>query len=288
MIDTTDLLIGTSEPAWLARTTDPLFIPHHRLARLVTKLPVSPPGGRWVLDSGGYNHVRKHGGWVISAHEYAAAVLTYAERIGNLSWAAPQDWMCEADALAATGLSVLEHQRRTVANAGELARAWRELTDRPSPWRWVLQGDPRDDRPVDYAVGTWLRCWEMYADAGIDLLEQPLIGLGSVCRQQHTERIGAVVDALQDRHPQRQLPLHGFGCKQKALELYGEGLASADSQAWSLHARYHKVKLSTCTHRAQTCSYCLDYARLWRQRVLDKLEQRPSCLPLIWGDTVCL
>jgi hypothetical protein len=39
-----------------------------------------------------------------------------AEDVGLLAYVAPMDWMCEPLVLAKTGLSVAEHQRRTVRN----------------------------------------------------------------------------------------------------------------------------------------------------------------------------
>ena len=44
-----------------------------------------------------------------------------------LEWAAPMDWMCEPAMLARTGLTVEDHQRRTVANFLELRERGPEL-----------------------------------------------------------------------------------------------------------------------------------------------------------------
>ena len=37
-------------------------------------------------------------------------------QIGRMDFAAVQDWMCEPEIVVKTGLSIAEHQRRTVAN----------------------------------------------------------------------------------------------------------------------------------------------------------------------------
>ena len=78
------------------------------------RLPRAATG--WALDSGGFTELRLHGGWRTSAVEYVSAVRRYRDEIGNLEWAAPQNWMCEPFMSAKTGLTVREHQVRTVSN----------------------------------------------------------------------------------------------------------------------------------------------------------------------------
>ena len=56
-------------------------------------------------------------------------VRRYADEIGNLAWAAAQNWMCEPWIVEETGLSVAEHQRRTIENYLELRTKAPEL-----PW----------------------------------------------------------------------------------------------------------------------------------------------------------
>jgi hypothetical protein len=85
------------------------------------------------------------GEWRTSPSQYVAAVRRYRDQIGNLMWAAPQDWMCEPIVInggkvgrltfVGTGLSVAEHQRRTVANLLELRQLAPDL-----PFIPVLQG----------------------------------------------------------------------------------------------------------------------------------------------------
>jgi hypothetical protein len=59
--------------------------------------------------------------------------------------------------------------------------------------------------------------------------------------------------------------LHGFGFKTLGLERVGHLLASADSAAWSSHAR-HRPPLPGHPHK--NCANCIDYALRWRTRVL--------------------
>lgn len=119
-----------------------------------------------------------------------------------------------------TKLSVEIHQRRTVDNAIELSTIAPDL-----PWRRVLQGGTSD---------AYMRCADLYEQAGIDLTTEPLVGLGSVCRRQATGEIADIVRRLRERGITR---LHGFGVKTLGLKRYGHLLNSADSLAWSEDAR---------------------------------------------------
>lgn len=124
--------LGIHEPSWLERVDIPLFVSRRRLGRL-KRLPRAI--GPWALDSGGFSELSLHGRFELPPAAYAAEVRRYRDEIGGLAWAAPQDWMCEPAMLARTGLSVDEHQRRTVANYLELRQIAPEI-----PWIPVLQG----------------------------------------------------------------------------------------------------------------------------------------------------
>lgn len=241
--------LGTHEPAWLARVTFPLFVSHRRLCRY-RRLPTARCD--WALDSGAFSELAAYGGWTLSPEAYIAAVRRYRECIGHLNWAAPQDWMCEPAMLAKTGLSVGEHQQRTVANFIRLKSLAPDLPIIP-----VLQG---------WSIDDYLRCMDLYATAGVDLCAEPLVGLGSVCRRQNTTEIAAVVRRL----AKLGLHLHGFGVKTDGLRRYGHQLVSADSMAWSFRGRF----VRGCTHRGRhqqaiaSEANCLYFARAWRRRVL--------------------
>jgi hypothetical protein len=241
--------LGAHEPAWLARVRFPLCISHRRLCRY-RHLPTARCA--WALDSGAFSELSMHGRWILSPEGYVAAVRRYREHIGHLVWAAPQDWMCEPIIVAKTGLSVAEHQRRTVENVVRLRQLAPDLPIIP-----VVQG---------WRVGDYLRCVDRYAAAGIDLVREPLVGVGSVCRRQATAEIAGIVEALYARG----LRLHGFGVKADGLRRYGHCLVSADSMAWSFRGRY----VRGCAHRlpgqgpAASEANCLNFARQWRSRLL--------------------
>jgi hypothetical protein len=243
--------LGTHQPHWLERTDLPMFISHRRLADRKS-LPRARAG--WTLDSGGFSELSMYGTWKTTPESYVSAVVRYDTEIGHLDWAAPQDWMCEPVMLAQTGLTVTEHQRRTVANFTYLQELWLHLSDAEIPFMPVLQG---------WELADYLRCWDMYEDAGVDLGEYPVVGLGSVCRRQATEEIGAIVEALRARD--QDLPLHGFGVKKTGLVRYGHLLDSADSMAWSFEAR-RKPPLDGCSAHIN-CANCLIYATRWYEQV---------------------
>lgn len=255
--------LGTHHPSWLSWMDVPLCVSFRWLGgRTPSGLPraVAP----WMLDSGGFTQVGKYGreawGWEDReerrriARRYVRWVRTLSWEVGNLQWAAPQDWMCEEDALAKTGLTVAEHQRRTVVNFLELL----EL-DGGGPGFLIkptLQGGEDAD---DYR-----RCRDLYDRHGIDLTQWDTVGLGSVCRRAATRPIVRLVRELAGDG----IRLHGFGVKSDALAHVGDVLASADSMAWSEGGKYEPG----CAPGHKTEANCPRYALAWHGRVLDKIR----------------
>jgi hypothetical protein len=234
--------VGAPAPKWLTLTTVPQFVSHTRL-RTRRNLPRAV--ARWALDSGGFTELSRHGRWTITPAAYATAVRRYRDEIGGLDWAAPQDWMCEPEQLDNTGLTVAEHQRRTVDNYLELRAIAPDLPIIP-----VVQG---------WTVGSYRRCVELYAAAGVDLRAESVVGIGSVCRRTNPVTVALIVDEL------RALGLsglHGFGVKSDALALVAGQLSSADSQAWSSAARARREPCSEDSAR-RDCRNCMHYALEW-------------------------
>jgi hypothetical protein len=152
---------------------------------------------------------------------------------------------------AGTGLSVAEHQRRTVLNFAQLRDIAPDL-----PFIPVVQGNTPD---------TYRRCVDLYDRLiGVDLTRAPLVGVGSVCRLQATTAAGGILSAIRGMGVMR---LHGFGFKTLGLSAHGHLLASADSLAWSIDAR-RRPPLPGCAGRHRNCANCLRYALAWRARVL--------------------
>ena len=194
-----------------------------------------------------------YGRWTISAQEYATEVRRYQDEIGLMEWAAPQDWMCEPFIVAKTGLSVVEHQRRTVSNLLELRTLAPDV-----PWVPVLQG---------WTLSDYICHVEMYDAAGVDLRQECLVGLGSICRRQGTAEAERIVKRL----AAIGIQLHGFGFKVSGLWRCADALASADSMAWSYRARRSPPLPG---HHHKNCANCLEYALRWRERVIILIETR--------------
>lgn len=244
--------VGTHEPSWLARVSVPLMVSARRLRKRRT-LPRAL--GEWVLDSGGFTELSMFGRWTVTEAAYCDQVARFAEEAGNLLWAAPQDWMCEPFIVAKTGLSVAEHQRRTVGN-------YLRIRGR-GPFIPVLQG---------WDVGDYVKHAEMYGRAGVDLLGEETVGIGSVCRRQNTADAALIVRELRGMG----LRLHGFGFKVDGLRRCADALVSADSLAWSYNARRNPPIPG---HRHARCSSCLEWALRWRD-VACAAALSPKQLPL--------
>ncbi|WP_189703349.1 deazapurine DNA modification protein DpdA family protein [Streptomyces anandii] len=246
--------LTTHKRHWLRLTEVPLFLKAEHFDRAAKW---DEARGPYAIDSGGFMELKSKGTWTRTPRQYVDDLRRIWEHVGPYDWAAQQDWMCE-DAIinggtfqgqhfVGTHLSVAEHQRRTVANFLELRSLAPDLRIAP-----VIQGDN---------VPAYERCVELYEKAGVDLRREPVVGLGSVCRLQSTRQGAAIVTAMASHG----FKLHGFGFKILGLERVGHLLASADSAAWSSHAR-RRPPLPGHPHK--NCANCIDYALNWRTRVI--------------------
>jgi hypothetical protein len=246
-----EFFLGTHEVSWLARTDVPLFLNRRRFLRL-RSLPRAR--GRWALDSGGFSQLSEFGRWTVSVATYAAEIRRLHDEVGGLQWVAPQDWMCEPEMLTKTGLSVADHQRRTVDAYVALTDTLGSLGSLVAP---VLQG---------WTLGSYSDCVDLYERRGIDLSSAPVVGIGSICRRRNATRVGLIIHDL----AQSGLRLHAFGVKGDALVATASLLQSADSMSWSISAR-RETGASGCPHLR--CSNCLDYATDWRSRLLARVAR---------------
>lgn len=243
--------LGSTNPSWFKLTTVPLFLSHRRLHKKKTFYRAR---GNWCLDSGGFSELSLFGEWRTTEDYYVEKVKIYNQEIGNLVWAAPQDWMCEPFIIEKTGLSIEIHQERTIDSFISLKSRCPEVH-----WTPILQGW----EPADYNSHI-----EQYLRRGIDLREEEIVGLGSVCRRQGLkETIPMIRDIVA-----QGISLHGLGFKKLGLRACADILTSSDSAAWSFHARRNKIRLAGHTH--QVCNDCLEYALIWRNEVMqiDGLE----------------
>lgn len=244
-------------PRWPGTHDVPLFVSMHALLAYRRLRGDAFPKAltTYAIDSGGYTHVGKYGEWTISPDDFGGAVYRFMDDLGTPpDFVAPQDWMCEAEVLAATGLTVAEHQEYTIDSVLYLRSEFPH-----APWIPVLQG---------YRLDEYLEHNEMYRQAGINLADEPLVGLGSICRRQSSSEITALVTVLHSLG----IRLHAFGVSRRGLEKIGHLLTSADSQAWSKTAKEDKIRLSGCVHKG-TCQNCLRWALQWRRDTLAVLDK---------------
>lgn len=177
----------------------------------------------WIMDSGAFTEIATHG-------RYREDVAAYAEQVrrwrtcGRMLAAVAQDWMCEPWIVQKTGLTVADHQRLTI----ERFDALRDAIAGEAYVLPVLQG---------YTVADYLRHIDGYGDR---LAAGQWVGVGSVCkRNANVREVEAILAAIRGARP--DLRLHGFGLKVTALQsiTVRDALYSADSMAWSYHARKH-------------------------------------------------
>jgi hypothetical protein len=199
-----------------AQHFDAAFISVNRLRGRKSAFKV----GDWIMDSGAFTEISTHGHYRHAVADYAAEIRRWKDN-GNLLAAVSQDWMCEPWIIQKTGLSVAEHQRLTVERYDELLAENTGVYILP-----VLQG---------YAPEDYVRHIRMYGER---LKPGAWVGVGSVCKRNGDQSaIARVLIAIKQERP--DLLLHGFGLKKTALssDFITDQLHTADSMAWSFHAR---------------------------------------------------
>lgn len=176
--------------------------------------------GDWIMDSGAFTTIFKHGGYPEPVSAYADQIRRWKDN-GRLLAAVAQDYMCEADMLARTGLTVADHQRLTIERYDALLSEDTGVYIMP-----VLQG---------YSSREYLSHIEQYGER---LKPGMWVGVGSICkRNSNPMAIWRVLDSIKDARP--DLRLHGFGLKKTSLQdpIIRDMLYTADSMAWSFAAR---------------------------------------------------
>jgi hypothetical protein len=200
-----------------AKHFDACFISVNRVRDKVRPFEVND----WIMDSGAFTEVSRHGGYRHDVREYADVIRRWS-RNRELLAAVAQDYMCEAHILAKTQLTIPDHQALTVQRYDDLLACHTGVYIMP-----VLQG---------YAPQTYVRHLEQYGDR---LKPGAWVGVGSVCKRNgDPEAIEDVLSMIKSERP--DLRLHGFGIKTTALRspLVRKLLHSADSMAWSFAARW--------------------------------------------------
>lgn len=240
--------LGTALPIFFKQTNVPLFVSRRQLAK---RKSFHQAQNIWALDSGGFTELSMNGFWSITPKQYIKEVELFSKEIGQLSWAASMDYMCEPFVLKKTGLALQIHQERTIDNFIELRTLNPSLPIAP-----VLQG---------FQIHEYFEHLNDYMIRGVDLLKEETVGVGSVCRRQASDEIKDLITKL---HSFGMNNLHGFGIKMAGISKIGHLLKSSDSMAWSWNGRSHK---NQCPQGKKNCANCLHYALNWRERLLKKI-----------------
>lgn len=191
--------------------------------------------GKWIMDSGAFTLIAKHGCFPDPPAAYAA--LVRRQRTPGLQACVAQDYMCAAVALEKTGLTVSDHQRMTVERYEELLQ---ELAG-DIPLIPVLQGRTPDEFCAHLDV------------YGKKLIEGAWVGVGSIVKlNSNPSYVLNILSAILKERP--DLRLHGLGVKTTTLAVpfAHSMLHTADSMAWNFrmrnyamdHSRYGKVELT--------------------------------------------
>lgn len=253
--------LGTHSPGWLADSEIPLFVSRRRLAML-DRLPRART--HWVLDSGGFSELRAGSWWrstrspyPMRVGEYAAEILRYEREIGFMDWAAPMDWMCEPEMIWRHGMGIAHHQAATLKSFLQLREIVGPLV---AP---VVQG---------WTIGDYLRSWELYERAGVDLAAERIVGVGSVCRRGQDSEIVRILDRLANDG----LLIHAFGVRSSAMARVADTVISSDSLAWSYAARREQERPGWKPDHPHprggfSCANCRVYAERWYRTQLDHL-----------------
>jgi hypothetical protein len=244
--------VGMHQPSDAGRVRG-AFISIHRLKKRRSTFPAR----RFIIDSGGFQSIRLHGGYPLNPWFYAQQVKRWKGLMGKkLLAAVSQDYMCEPAMILKTGLSIPEHQRLTIQRYDDLMAC-----DLGGAYLMpVLQGY----EPKDYVAHL-----KMYDER---LKRRAWVGVGTLCKRQIN--MGDIEDILMAVKLYRpDLRLHGFGIKTTALEseIVRDLLFSADSMAWSWHARMHGRDGNSAAEAA---------------RFADKISAMPVQLSMLasWGE----
>lgn len=214
------------------------------------------PANEWIMDSGAFTTIFKHGGYPQPVSEYAAQIRRWKDN-GKLLAAVSQDYMCEKDMLTRVAMCDGSLKAPTLNDLG-LDEDQYEMEVKaflPGP-EWLAERIKlhqrltieRYDALIAEDTGVYIMpVLQGYSPAeyrshirqyGDRLKPGMWVGVGSVCkRNSNIMAIWMVLDAIKSDRP--DLLLHGFGLKKTSLQetIIRDLLHTADSMAWSFAAR---------------------------------------------------
>lgn len=224
----------------------------------------------WIMDSGSFSELKKHGKYTFTPEEYFEKVLLWQP-----DYFVNMDWMCEPFQLDKTKKTAREHQQLSLDNQIKLYELWEDswIKDR-CELMGVIQG---------WIVPEYIRHIDQLKDHGMIL---PYMGVGSVCRRGKEDHIRVVLRAVRKELPDTKL--HGFGVKTTMLKKAAtyDYLDSVDSQAWCYSGwkatpSYERLLGTPCIthdykkcHRdTDDCANCGRFMNHWVEKNLKLIEQ---------------
>jgi hypothetical protein len=240
--------IGIHQVNWIEKINVSFMISRARLEKRKT-FPIAKVD--YALDSGGFTELNKYGKWSITERQYVNIVHRIIDNVGNPTFVAPQDRMCEPFVCSKAKKSVAQHIKETVENFVKL----KEMFSTNIYLLPVIQG---------YTLDDYLSCVDLYAAYGIDLTDYPLVGLGSICRRQKTKEGIQIIKTI----AALGISLHGFGLKTTALRYVKNDIISSDSMAWSFAGR----RISNPTGKTKNLANSYEYMLKWRAELEQKID----------------
>jgi len=211
---------------WEGAAGGPVFVNLHLIRPRVGLMePATQDVG---LDSGGFDEIARHGCWRWGVAEHVRLTRRAVVELRRVRFAAIQDWLCAPPALRRTGLSVAEHQARTLRSYLELRSAAPDI-----PWAPVLQGWHPDD---------YRRHRDDYAAAGVALHELERVMVGSIAGRDDDPGVRRLLLELDSSG----IAVHALGAKGAGLLALGRHIHSGDSLAWS--SRGKGIHANLCKH----------------------------------------
>ena len=263
------LYLGVHRGRWLESFSTPLCVSLRTMEKYRDDWDTHPKAfGSWILDSGAFTEISTYGQWRYHPDLFGGVVTRILDNVGTPPvFCAPQDHPCEEESLAASGLTIPEHQCLTTESVVYLRSEFPHV-----PWIPVLQG---------WEVDEYVTHAAQYLAAGIDLTREPVVGLGSVCRRAGTRAVDEIITVLHGMG----IRLHGFGVHRSVLARCGYLLRSADSMAWSRSASWRARAMPGCGHEGP-CTNCPQFASRW-YHTTQALAQRsqPRTYPPHGGPT---
>jgi len=247
------------------------FMTSFQVLRRYKKVWCIPDWLEWIMDSGAFSELKRHGKYKFTPEEYFDTVQWWQP-----DYFVNMDWMCEETQLKKTGKTITEHQQLSLENQIKL---YELLED-----SWI--------KPHCGLIGT-IQGWDIpeYIDH-IDQLREhdmilPRMGIGSICRRGESDNIEAVCKAIRKELPDTHL--HGFGVKNVVLRrpsMY-DYLDSVDSLAWCwagwrvidpprrlFGEPCHIHEYKRCIRNADDCSTCGRFMNHWVEKNLSLIETR--------------